>query len=194
MNFLAHLYLSGNNPELMIGNFIADSVKGNAYNNYPPEIAKGILLHRAIDDYTDKHPVFLQSVNRIREHHGKYSGVIADIFYDHILAGNWKNYSDTHLHLFAEGVYTLIAKNEHLLPEKTKMFFSYMVKYNWLVAYSSTQGIAKVLQGMSRRASFENSMDKSVLILEQHYSDFESEFVSFFGDMQKFVGGYITQR
>ncbi len=94
MNFLAHLYLSGNDEQLMIGNFIADSVKGSSYKNFPDGIKRGILLHRAIDFYSDNHSVFLKSVERLRPNYHKYAGVIVDIFFDHFLAKNWKEYSE----------------------------------------------------------------------------------------------------
>ena len=93
MNFLAHIYLSGNNDLLKIGNFMADSIRGNSYENYPEEIKKGILLHRSIDSFTDMHPVYRKSKHRLHEKYGHYSGVIMDIFYDHFLAKNWANCS-----------------------------------------------------------------------------------------------------
>ena len=94
MNFLAHIYLSGNNDMLKIGNFMADSVRGHHYLDYPDEIRKGILLHRYIDTFTDAHPIYRKSKHRLHEKYGHYSGVIMDIVYDHFLAKNWNNYSD----------------------------------------------------------------------------------------------------
>jgi acyl carrier protein phosphodiesterase len=94
MNFLAHIYLSGDNDLLKIGNFMADSIRGHHYEDYPTEIRKGILLHRAIDSFTDMHPIYRQSKHRLHEKYGHYSGVIMDIFYDHFLAKNWNKYSN----------------------------------------------------------------------------------------------------
>jgi acyl carrier protein phosphodiesterase len=90
MNFLAHLHLSGNNPNIMLGNFMGDFVKGKSYRQqYEPEIIKGIELHRSIDEFTDSHPVVTESKNRLRPTYRHYSGVIVDVFYDHFLAANW---------------------------------------------------------------------------------------------------------
>ena len=83
MNFLAHIYLSGEDTPLMIGNFIGDFVKGNEYKNFPADIQNGVLLHREIDSYTDSHEIVLESKKRLREKYRHYSGVITDIFYDH---------------------------------------------------------------------------------------------------------------
>jgi len=97
MNFLAHIYLSGDNEQVKIGNFMADSIKGKKYLKYPGDLQKGIILHRAIDYYTDTHPVFKQSTQKLFPEYGHYSGIIVDIFYDHFLASNWKKYSEVPL-------------------------------------------------------------------------------------------------
>ena len=106
MNFLAHLYLSKNNKNILIGNFIADAVKGKKYQNYSKEIQAGILLHREIDNYTDAHPVVRKSKQRLNKRYKHYDGVIIDILYDHFLAKNWHNYSDIPLDIYAENVYS----------------------------------------------------------------------------------------
>ncbi len=187
MNFLAHLYLSNNDEQVMIGNFIADSVKGSAFKNFPTGIQKGILLHRAIDFYSDNHPVFLKSVERLRAKYKKYSGVIVDIFYDHFLAKNWKNYSGKSLEQFAGEVHSLLLKNIRHIPEKSLLFLNYAIRTNRLVSYSTLEGIEEVLYGMSRRTKFNSNMEFAIEDLQKHYSEFENEFRIFFEDAQKFV-------
>jgi len=88
MNFLAHIYLSGQDELIKIGNFMADTVKGKNYQNYPKKLKIGILLHRFIDSYTDSHVVFRQTTKRLHPNYGHYSGVLADMFYDHFLCKN----------------------------------------------------------------------------------------------------------
>src|ERR1035441_355453 len=173
MNFLAHLYLSGNDEQLMIGNFIADSVKGSSFKNYPEGIAKGILLHRAIDFYSDNHPVFLKSVERLRPNYKKYSGVIVDIFYDHFLAKNWKDYSEKPLEKYADEVHSLMMKNILLIPERSLMFLKYAMRTNRLVSYATIEGIGETLSGMSRRTTFKSNMEFAVNDLKENYSEFE---------------------
>lgn len=187
MNFLAHLYLSGNDEQLMIGNFIADSVKGSAYQKFPEGIKKGILLHRAIDFYSDNHSVFLKSVERLRPNYRKYAGVIVDIFYDHFLAKNWRSYSDKPLQQYASEVHSLMLKNVLHFPEKSLMFLRYAFRTNLLVSYASTEGIGEVLYGMSRRTTFKSNMELAKKDLLENYSEFEKEFEIFFEDAQQFV-------
>lgn len=194
MNFLAHLYLSGNDEQLMIGNFIADSVKGSSYEKFPQGIKKGILLHRAIDFYSDNHPVFLTSVERLRPRYRKYAGVIVDIFYDHFLAKNWKEYSGKPLEQFSSEVNSLMLKNVLHFPEKSLMFLRYALRTNLLVSYASVDGIGEVLYGMSRRTTFKSNMELAVEELKKYNSEFENEFKVFFEDARKFVSEWLQSR
>ena len=105
MNYLAHLHLSNNDKNLIIGNYIADDVKGKAYLNFPLEIQKGIILHRKIDDFTDSHKVVGNSKNLIRHHQNKFTPVVMDVFYDYFLAKNWEEYSTVDLLSFTTNIY-----------------------------------------------------------------------------------------
>ena len=122
MNFLAHLYLSRHDDQLMIGNFIADSVKGSAWKNYEEPIAAGILMHRKIDDFTDTHPVFRETVALLRPHFRKFSGVVADIYYDHFLAIDYLSYSPESLIEFTKRVHLLLQSSEHIMPVRSAYF------------------------------------------------------------------------
>src|SRR5690606_38990711 len=102
MNFLSHLYLSGKSTEIIIGNFIGDFVKGAKMDDYPPEVTKGIKLHREIDFFTDNHPVVMKSKDKLRVKHGHYAGVVVDMFYDHFLAVDWESYHPQPLKIFAD--------------------------------------------------------------------------------------------
>ena len=187
MNFLAHLYLSRHNDELMIGNFIADSVKGSSLSAYSPGIAKGIRMHRAIDSFTDSHPVFLNSVRRLRPRYHKYSGVIVDIYYDHFLARNWEQHAVDSLSEFTRKIHALLRANHHLFPPRSKHFMNYMFANEIPIPYATISGIEKVLQGMSRRAKFESGMDQAGKELLEWGTEFESEFNSFMPDVKEFT-------
>lgn len=187
MNFLAHLYLSGADEQRMIGNFIADHVRGSSINQLPPDIRHGVQLHRKIDHYTDHHPVVAETKSRLRPVVGKYAPVVADIFYDHFLARNWNRFSDTPLEAFAGSFYKLISRHDEWIPERTKRMLSFMIPGNWLVSYAEIEGIERVLKGMSRRAAFVNDMDMGGLELKKNYNDYQDEFNRFFPDLIRFT-------
>lgn len=175
----------------MVGNFIADSVKGNAAQGFTEGIQKGIKLHRAIDTFTDNHPEMLKSKERLRSRYKKYAPVITDIFYDHFLAVNWNTYATVSLREYTQQVYTYLGEYYPVFPVRSKQFYDYMVKYDILFAYTKIEGIEQVMQGMSRRAHFISGMETATEELQRHYSDFETEFRAFFPDLQSFVKAQI---
>lgn len=186
MNYLAHIYLSGNNDNLKIGNFIADSVKGKDYLKYPPDIQKGIMFHRAIDDFTDSHPIFRKSTGRLFEKYGHYSRVIVDVLYDHFLAANWQKFSQIPLKEYVDDFYELLEENFEILPKRVRNFYPFMRSDNWLVSYSTIQGIGKILSQMNRRTDFNSNMNKAVEDLKAYYNEFENDFFNFFKELEVF--------
>ncbi len=192
MNFLAHLFLSGKPSELMVGNFIADSVKGSAMDNFSEVIQQGIKLHRAIDTFTDNHHEMLKSKERLRPRYKKYAPVITDIFYDHFLAVNWQDYSVVSLRNYTNQVYQYLEKHYTVFPDRSKQFYDYMIKYDILFAYTKLEGIEKVMQGMSRRASFISGMETATEELQKDYTDYKTEFQLFFPDLQKHASHFLA--
>ncbi|MFV8281379.1 ACP phosphodiesterase [Christiangramia marina] len=165
---------------------MADSIKGKKYRKYGPLIQKGIILHRAIDFYTDTHPVFKESSNRLSARYRHYSGIIVDIFYDHYLAANWKDYCDIPLEEYSIQFYELLKLNYEVLPSNVKNFLPYMIEQNWLLSYASIDGIQSVLNGMNKRTKLKSGMDQATYELKLHYDEFENEFRQFFEDVQRF--------
>ena len=186
MNYLAHIYLSGNNDMLKIGNFIADSVKGKQYLEYPKAIQQGITLHRNIDEFTDTHPIVHQSVHRLFDKYSHYSTVIVDILYDHFLAANWNDFHETKLEDYSQDFYDLIQRNPQVLPKRVKNFMPYMIEHNWLVTYSTIDGIGLILSQMNQRTKFRSKMDESVNELREFYDEFKDEFYRFFAELEAF--------
>jgi len=187
MNFLAHIYLSGNNDLIKIGNFMADGIRGKHYEHLPEEVQKGIVLHRAIDTFTDMHPVFRQSTKRLHERYHHYAGVIVDVFYDHFLAKNWAKYSTEKLEDFVDNFYQSLRDNYEILTDKTKEMMPYMIERNWLWSYQFKDGIARILFMMDQRTKNNSKMQYSIEELHQYYNEFESEFTLFFEDIKAFV-------
>ncbi len=186
MNFLAHIYLSFDDKEITLGNFIADSIRGNKYKHLPERVQKGIKLHRFIDTFTDAHPIVRQSTKRLHENYSHYSGIIVDIFYDHFLAKNWSTYSEVPLEVFVDNFYDLLEDNYEILPDSTKHMMPYMIADNWIFNYSKLEGIGRVLTGMNRRTKNKSKMNFAILDLEEHYDEFEKEFTTFFEELIAF--------
>lgn len=183
MNFLAHIYLSGESEQVLVGNFIGDAVKGRNYENFPKLVQKGISLHRFIDSFTDTHPFVQRSKFLLNSNYHKYSGVIVDIFYDHFLARSWDSFSDIPLREFIYNTYEILIRNSALFPKRVKRFFPYFVLNNWLETYTCVSGIESVLQRMSKRTSLPDYTDFAIETLLKEYSSFEEHFLEFFPEL-----------
>lgn len=185
MNFLAHVYLSGPDTHVRVGNFIGDFVKGAQLDTYPNGIRTGILLHRFIDHYTDTHPVVTQSKTRLRPAFRHYAPVIVDVFYDHFLAKDWQVYSEVPLEDFTQTFYEQIHGFRPIIPDQAAHMLTYMRRDNWLLNYRLKEGIHKALSGMARRTPYDSKMEIAVQHLEMDYDAFAEEFHTFFPDLQE---------
>jgi acyl carrier protein phosphodiesterase len=187
LNYLAHLFLAGTDPEMILGNFIADHVKGSDVLKYSANIRKGISMHRAIDTFTDQHPVVKESIARLRADFRKYAGVIVDMYYDHYLSAHWDEYSDQDLPDFTKTRYDILNTFKVILPERSARLLFYMEKQNWLLSYGSFDGMQQAFNGMSRRTTFVSNMELAVVNLKAGYPEFQQEFRQFFPDLQTYV-------
>lgn len=182
MNYLAHALLSSNDPQLQAGNFIADHIRGNNFDNLPPQIIQGIKLHRAIDSFTDNHPLFRQSKRVFYKGFEKHSGVLVDIYFDHLLAINFPNFSSTSLSHFAKTAYENYELFQSLFPERSKNFLTYLLRNDLYSSYASLQGIQLVLSGLSKRINHHVLLENSIPLFLENKDFLNSSFMSFFED------------
>ena len=195
MNFLAHLYLSGDDPEIMVGNFIGDFVRGrNVHEQFKHNIALGIELHRQIDEFTDHHDIVLESKKRLRGKYRHYAPVIVDVFYDHFLAIHWPTLHPQPLPDYASYAYAQLEKNRPLLPARVLQMMPYMIQGNWLVNYGTTEGIHRALSGMSTRTPYDSKMDEAIHDLEKYFKEFDNEFTLFFPQLKLMSESFIADR
>ncbi len=186
MNFLAHAYLSFDQPKVLVGNFIGDFVRGNIKDQFEKEIVLGIMLHREIDDFTDTHPEVKKAQEILKPKFGRYSMVITDIFFDYFLSKYWGNYDHRSIQEFASQVYKTISRFEAKLPLSFVYLFHFMEKENWLVAYGTLEGIRTSLTGISKRTAFDSKMETAHLSLKEHETTFKNHFDKFFPDLVHF--------
>ena len=193
MNYLAHAYLSFGQEEILVGNFIADFVKGKVMLDYPQSIRNGILLHREIDRFTDSHPLVRAGQSYLRPKFGHYSTVITDIFFDYFLGKNWGKFSDQSLENFIEETFQILERHSEQFPERFSKMFYWMRKDNWLLHYATLEGIQKSLTGLSNRTSFDSKMELAHLTLIERESEFELIFFAFFKDLETFTQSKLTE-
>jgi acyl carrier protein phosphodiesterase len=179
MNYLGHLYLSGTDPLVTVGNFMADAVKGRDLSRFDPRLEQGIRLHRAIDMFTDGSPVQSLGRARVHAHAGRYSSVVMDMFYDHLLASNWHLLHNEPLPEFAARMYDLLQAHEHLMPERARRMLPYMVAGDWLSTYATLEGVGRAIAGLARRVPRGTVMIGAERVLEEHLGTYTAEFKLF---------------
>ncbi|MCB0596820.1 MAG: DUF479 domain-containing protein [Lewinellaceae bacterium] len=187
MNFLAHIFLSCEREELLIGNFLADYLNNEQVRQYPESIQEGVRLHRAIDTYTDNHPEVLKGVRRLYSRHRKYASVVVDIFYDYLLSVNWMSYSDKPLPAFTQDVYQILEDNMALMPDSLRAHLPLMIADDWLRSYGSHNGLAIAFHRMKRRTSRPEYLDGALESLVLHFEELNEEFNNFFPEVVEYV-------
>ena len=187
MNYLAHLYLSGDSDEVQLGNFIGDFVKGNKHQNYPEQVAYGILLHRKIDSFTDRHTDVKEFTKFLKPGYGRYAGIVTDVFFDHFLAANWHEYSPSTLRQFSKHAHAVLLSHFTLLPFRVKQFLPFLIQHKRLESYAHRENLFQVLEIMSRRTSLPTQSEWAIQVLNSEYQQFEDLFRSFFAELTNYV-------
>ncbi|MEO6221224.1 MAG: ACP phosphodiesterase [Ginsengibacter sp.] len=188
MNYLAHAYLSFNEPGILTGNIISDFVKGKVKYDYPSGIQKGIQLHRSIDTFTDFHAATARAKSFFRPQYRLYSGAFVDVVYDHFLAcdaDQYINYGG--LENFSTLVYSALEKDFHLFPSRFQAIFPHMKEYNWLYNYRLKEGIRKSFSGLAYRAAYLHESEIAFDIFNQYYYQLKNCYDNFFPDAKKFA-------
>lgn len=158
MNFLGHLYFSNNDTELMYANLFGDFVKGKDLSMYKQKVQQGITLHREIDHYIDHHPIVLELLHELYPQLPKIAGIAVDLYFDHVLAKNWDDYSLESLPKFIS-TFENHKINEEDFPSETFQYMLFrMKKGQWLSYYKQLDGLDKACKGVSQRISFPNTL------------------------------------
>jgi acyl carrier protein phosphodiesterase len=187
MNYLAHSYLNGKRGnDVLMGNMMGDFVKGKQYQNFEAPIQEGILLHRAIDTFTDAHPIVSHAKSFFRQDYGLFSGPIVDVLFDYYLANDTSKFIHKEaLQQHIQNTYNTILQNSHLMNEKMKHMTSYMIQYDWLFHYQFTKGIEKSWRGMSKRYERMNDAEIAIQLFHQHHDAFRDLYQELILDLEK---------
>lgn len=194
MNYLAHAHLSFNQPKILVGNMINDFVKGKKQFDYSDDIRMGILLHRAIDNFTDTHEATQQIKLFFKPQYRLYAGAFTDVAYDHFLANDCAEFlTDEDLKQFTATVYKTLETNFIHLPQKFQAMLPNMIKHNWLYNYKSKWGIQKSFEGLVKRSSYLTESDIAFELLNKHYEAMNYYYKVFYPDLKKFAAHQLQQ-
>uniref|UniRef100_UPI0039A491F6 acyl carrier protein phosphodiesterase n=1 Tax=Ornithobacterium rhinotracheale TaxID=28251 RepID=UPI0039A491F6 len=184
MNLVAHQLLSFNRPAIQVGNYLGDSVKGRHLGQFPPEVQKGILLHRHIDSFTDTHAVVKRSCARLYGEYGKYAPIVVDIFYDYFLIKNWARFSKKDFNTFRRACYKVLLAHRALYSEPLRHYTEQLAKQDWFYQYSTMEGVERTLSQLGRRTRFMNNMHMAVKALYVEEALFNEDFLAFYPELE----------
>jgi len=201
MNYLAHLALIPPNQEeradaLRIGNLLGDFVKGTEASlrkTLPHDLVAGIILHRAIDKCTDKHPAFLASKQLLAPERRRYAGIVIDIIYDHFLSIHWHHYYEVNLADFITNIYTILDQHKEWQLGKLATAFPLMRSENWLASYSTKDGIHETFRRVAHRGKFTDPIADTSIDFDLHYTTFEKHFHHLYRYLTTFTQEYTFE-
>jgi len=192
VNFLAHLYLADDSPASMVGNLLPDMHRGRLPTDLAPQVEAGVVRHRKVDAYTDTHPLFERSRDRLRPRHGRYTGIIVDVLYDHVLSVCWRDYADEPLADFIARAYVTLEQDPGLMPPRMQAIIRAMIDQDWLSTYVTVEGIGLTLRRLSARLNErfgrQIALDGAVDELVEQYEGFTQDFAAFFPELMAYVG------
>jgi acyl carrier protein phosphodiesterase len=188
MNYLAHLHLAEQSSEGLLGSLLGDFVKGPLNDRYPESVRRGIALHRAVDSFTDAHPLHLESRNRIGKARRRYAGIIVDVCYDHFLSRHWPDYSNESLAGFAARVYDVLREYRGELPDRLQRIAPHMIADDWLGSYADLANVGRALDGIARRITRSNNLAGALAEIEANYAALDEDFQRFFPELEAEAG------
>jgi len=192
LNFLFHLYLSGDDPDILTGNLMGDFVKGRVGEEYPPRLRCGIVLHRRIDSFAQNHPLFRQSRLRIDSGYGLWRGVLVDLFYDHFLAAQWGQWSSVPFDAYIGQARRMVEANRPYLPERMQEVVPVIFE-KLIPSYREVEGIGTALERMAGRVRRPNPLAGGEEQLSSHYAGLRDDFRLFVPEAQQFVSEFLSQ-
>jgi acyl carrier protein phosphodiesterase len=188
MNYLAHIYLARHSDEAMLGALLGDFVKPHSDDRFSLEMEAEILTHRKVDAFTDSHPTVLAAKQFFDGPSRRYSGILLDVFYDHLLAKEWERYSNTDLEEFIQRFYRALRMHADVLPARLAQAAPVMIEQDWLGSYREYAGVEIAIKRISTRLSRNGELLREGLNdLREHYAQIEQGFHSFFPELIAFV-------
>lgn len=176
MNYLGHLYFSGNDIELMQANLYGDFIKGSHLELLPEAIRKGVLLHRSIDHFIDHHESVRTILPILRMELPKVASIAIDIYFDHLLAKNWSLFHPQPLNDYLRVIYNgLNTKDERYSAEYLR-FLERLIQHNWISHYPTLDAIDRMSNNISKQLSFPNKLSDGKTVYLTHENAITTAF------------------
>ncbi|MCG7387962.1 MULTISPECIES: ACP phosphodiesterase [Pantoea] len=181
MNFLAHLHLAHLAESSLLGNLLADFVRGNPHELWPTPVADGILMHRRLDAMTDALPEVQEARPLFRPQTRRVAPITLDVVWDHFLARHWDQICpDMTLTAFSRFAEQRVVPQLAGTPESFQALNAVMWRERWFEHYAEPTRMARVLNGMAQRRPRLAALRDSYQDFTDHYALLETLFFRFY--------------
>lgn len=187
MNHLAHALLAGDDPDLVFGSLLGDFVRGAPDPALPPALRAGIRLHRAVDAWTDAHPIVVAGRARFAPPWRRYAGILLDVWFDHCLAGDFARWSAQPLDDYAAWLHEVLDAHAAQQPPALRRFVAYMRAHALPAAYRERAMLDRVFAGLSQRFGRANPLAESGPVLDAQAAQLADDFAAFFPQLAAFA-------
>jgi acyl carrier protein phosphodiesterase len=180
----------------MLGGIVADFARNPEIEALPRDVQEGVRLHRAIDGFTDRHPMVQRSVGRISASAGWFASIVIDIYYDHILARTWQRYNLEPLGHFSARAYHSLQRQLPTAPIAAQLFLQQFIKRDLIGEYATLEGITRTLARVSEKIA--QRIPKRALWLPDLVPELrareerlEEDFRSFYPELMTFAARFL---
>ena len=188
MNHFAHCVLAQRNTASIIGNLLGDFARGVDVNALPPQIRAGLENHRAVDRFTDRHPLVVEMKQRFSTRRRRFAGIALDLYFDHLLIASWESLESDELAITIAEIYRHFELGHQQMPSPTMQRATrLMVEHDWFGTYGYVEGIAHALDRVAERIRFPNAFDNAIEELQAHHQHFEDGFRVFYPELKAHI-------
>ncbi len=190
MNFLSHCQLAWPDAGLVAGAIEGDYFKGPLRGQLAADIEAGVVLHRAIDAYSDSHPVIADLRQHFPPQLRRHSGILIDLTFDYYLSHYWQRFGEQSLASFSSEVYRLLESRAPALSPGSRRMVARLVEHDLLNRYGEWDTILRSAAHIARRLRRPNSLADCEPALSDLRPELEAAFLIFYPQL----GTFVTQQ
>ena len=188
MNHFAHLVLSQPTVESAVGNLLGDFARGLDLATLPPSVKAGLQNHRAVDSYTDRHPLITDLKNLFSSQRRRFAGIALDIYFDHLLINYWDRFEAGTPEQATQYFYQRLAAGQPLMPgEEMRRVTKRIIRYDWFTCYREIESIAESLDQVAGRIRFTNHFDNAIEDLQRNQTEIQEVFFEFYPQLKAHI-------
>lgn len=201
MNYLAHVLLSGSEPDWQLGGYLGDFIKGPLHGAlldqqgepWSDSVLGGVLLHRKLDVHIDRQPGYMQCVELLGPEYRRVGGIVMDVIFDHLLVHHWERFGSGDLLHFSQSFYQYCQRYDQRLPQRAQNFVSAAARHDLFVGYGDSKIITAVLQRIAGRMRYQTNLELAGQVALHNLQPIESLFLQLMPELIEFAAAFRRQ-